>query len=64
MYNVEDCILDRLEFYVVTKIGKAGNTKYIMLDKEININTIKIREHDKKDLPSRIITLADIRIRV
>ena len=33
-YDLEDAVVDRLEFFYVTKIGKNGNTKNVKFDDE------------------------------
>ena len=62
--NLEGYILDRIGFFVMTKIGQKGNTKDIVSDNTVNINKVEIREHDDKNLPPHTCTLADIGIRV
>ena len=64
-YDLDDAVMDRLEFFYVTKIGNNGNTKDVRIeDTNENISTLKIRRNDKTNLPSDFIVLSDISVKV
>ena len=63
-YQLEEYVVQRLEFYVVTKVGNNGNTKEIKLELGNNISTYSIRTEDDKTLPAREVTIADVNLHV
>ena len=64
-YELENAVVDRLEFFYVTKIGNQGNTKDVRIEEtDGNISTMKIRRHDESTLPSEFILLNDINVKV
>ena len=64
-YGLDDAIIDRLEFFYVTKIGNKGNMKDVRIeDVDDNISTLKIRRHDQSSLPNKLILLNDINVKV
>ena len=64
-YDLENAVIDRLEFFYVTKIGNKGNTKEVRIeDVDTNISRLKIRRHEQSNLPSDFILLKDINVKV
>ena len=49
-YNIEDSIVDRIEFYYTTKIGGNNNTEKVILEDDNSaFNSKKIRVSDDKN---------------
>ena len=62
-YHLEDAVVDRLEFFYVTKIGKNGNTKNVKFDdEEVFLSTKNIRYESDSNLPSRTVIISDINV--
>ena len=63
-YQLEDYILDRLEFYITTKFGNNGNIKEVKLELDKCISSYKIRTEDDKNVPPRSVTIQDVKVQV
>ena len=64
-YNLEDAVVDRLEFSFESKIGDKGNTKIVRIEDDGSmLDKYKIRRHGNKKLPSCIININDISVKV
>ena len=64
-YNLEESIIDRLEFYYITKIGGNGNTKKVVLeDDDISFKTKLVRVNNDKAVAPRLLTLNDVHVQV
>ena len=63
-YDLEDTVIDRLEFFYVTKIGNKGNKKDVRIEDGDNISLLKIRRNDGLNLPSELLLLSDISVKV
>lgn len=62
--NLEEHILDRLEFYILKKIGGNGNTKPGVLDSHRHYDSYKIRTGDDKYTLKRTVVLEDVKVHV
>ena len=64
-YELDDAVIDRLEFFYITKVGNIGNVKEVRIeDADENIGSLKIRRQDQSNLPSEFILLNDINVKV
>ena len=63
-YQLEKYILDRLEFYITTKIGNSGNTKEVKLELDKAITSYEIRTNNDKNVPPRSVMLQDVKVQV
>ena len=65
-YDLEDAIVDRLEFGYTTKIGNKGNSKWvkIMDDDDVFISNLKIRRNDNSALPNSDISIDDLKVQI
>ena len=64
-YDLEEAIVDRLEFSYKTKIGKSGNDKLVVIqDDGRTLKSCKIRKNDDSNIPPINIVIDDIEIKV
>ena len=63
-YDLEDAVIDRLEFFYVTKIGNKGNVKDVRIEDGDDISSLKIRRNFRSNLPSELLLLSDINVKV
>ena len=64
-YDLEEAVVDRLEFSSKSKIGKNGNNKLVGIEDDgKNINTKKVRKNDDPNLPAVDIIIEDIKLKV
>ena len=61
-YELEDKIIDRLEFYFCSKIGNNGNSKNVVLPLDRDFHYLLIRTEDEKDVPPRSVNINDISV--
>ena len=64
-YDLEEAIIDRLEFTFNTKVGRQGNTKNVRIgDDGETIDKLRIRKNDDSNLPNSLLHLDDINVKV
>ena len=64
-YDLDEAVVDRLEFSFKSKIGKNGNDKLVVIEDDgKNINTKKVRKNDDPNLPAVDILIEDIELKV
>ena len=64
-YDLEEAIIDRLEFAFNTKVRKQGNTKNVRIEDDgETINKLRIRKNDDSNLPNSLLHLDDINVKV
>ena len=64
-YELDDAIIDRLEFGYNTKIGNNGNEKYVRIEDDgSKLFTKKIRRMNDSNLPSLNLKIEDIKAQV
>ena len=64
-YDLDEAIVERLEFCYKTKVGNKGNTKWIAInDDSSSIGIQKIRIENDSNLPNRNIVIDDITVQV
>ena len=51
IYELENEVVDRLEFFYCVNVGSKGKTKYILILQETDISMLKIQTEDEKELP-------------
>ena len=64
-YDLEEAIIDRLEFAFITKVGKQGNTKNVRIDDDgETVSILRIRRNDDSNSPDSLLKLEDITVKV
>ena len=61
-YELEDYIVEILEFYFTSKIGNNGNSKNVVIPTDADFNSL--RTHDDKEKPPRHVSIEDISVRI
>ena len=63
-YDLDDAVIDRIEFLYNIKVGNKGDKKLVnMCEGSTKLEGV-IREHDDPAEPSRALTLSDLIIKV
>lgn len=64
-YDLDDTMIDRLQFVCSTKIGNKGNEKWVIIeDDDIHLNTKSIRRHKDIFLPSSALSIENLDVKV
>ena len=61
---LDEYILDQIELYYVTKIGKSGNAKQVRIEDDKEYSSYKIRTINDTDIPPYNLTINDLKIQV